>query len=81
MAAICQSLFGQGAVIGEENEDGDASVYQVELEEDDLRDLDADFEEINCSVGLDSDVEKSPEKTPTNKGTLSGMDNFSNFLC
>lgn len=78
MAAICQSLFSEGTVIGEENEDGDASVYQVELEEDDLRDLDADFD-INCSVGPDSDVEKSPEKTPTNKGTFSSMDYSSNF--
>lgn len=68
VTAIRQSLFGRGAVI-EENEDGEASVYQVELEAEDLQDLDADFEEINCSVAMDSDVENSPEKTPTNKGT------------
>ncbi|XP_053402304.1 uncharacterized protein LOC123548511 isoform X2 [Mercenaria mercenaria] len=68
VTAIRQSLFSQGAVIGEENEDGDASVYNVELEEQDLNDLDADFEEINCSIGADSDVERSPSKTPTNKG-------------
>ncbi|XP_060568181.1 centrosomal protein of 192 kDa-like isoform X2 [Ruditapes philippinarum] len=68
ISAIRQSLFGQGAVIGEENEDGDASVYNVELEEQDLHDLDDDFAEMNCSVGVESDAEKSPEKTPTNKG-------------
>ena len=68
VSVIRQSLFGQGAVIGEENEDGDASVYNVELEEQDLHDLDDDFAEINCSIGAESDTDKSPEKTPTNKG-------------
>ncbi|KAL4232237.1 hypothetical protein ACF0H5_009811 [Mactra antiquata] len=64
VAAMRQMLFGQSA-IGEENE-GDESIYNVELEEDDLKELDADFE-IDCSAAGESDSEKSPEKTPTNK--------------
>ncbi|XP_052232648.1 uncharacterized protein LOC127845662 isoform X2 [Dreissena polymorpha] len=64
LAAIRQSLFGQGT-IGEEGEDGEVSVYNVEFEAEELQGLDDDFGEMNCSVGGESD-EGSPVKTPTN---------------
>jgi len=65
LTAIRQSLFGQGT-IGEEGEDCDTSVYNVQLEVEELQDLDADFGEMNTSVGGASD-DDSPCKTPTNK--------------
>lgn len=70
VTAIRQSLFAKTAAIGEENEDGDASVHQIEIGEDDLNELDADFGEMNSS--LDSDGERSPKKTPTNSRGPSG---------
>ncbi|XP_052816319.1 uncharacterized protein LOC128242923 isoform X2 [Mya arenaria] len=65
MSAIRQSLFGQGT-IGEEGEDGETSVYNIEIEAEELHALDADFGEIDASLDVMSD-EESPLKTPTNK--------------
>lgn len=63
--AIKQNLFNQD-VIGEEGEDGDNSVYDIQLEVEDLHELDDDFSEMNCSVEDISDHE-SPTKTPTQR--------------
>ena len=66
-AAIKQSLFGQ-LPIGEVTEEADMSVHDVELGADDLRELDRDFGEMECSIGEDSDREECT--TPTNKEHL-----------
>lgn len=74
MCAIKQSLFNPN-VIGEEGEDGDASVYDIQLAVEDLHELDDDFSEMNRSLEESSDHE-SPTKTPTKEPrtkTTSGL--------
>lgn len=76
MTAIKQTLFGQ-AGIGEEEEDGETSVYNVQLEVEDLHELDNDFSELNITVEEESEVEepatKSPKGHATNKGMVDGL--------
>jgi len=66
--AIKQSLFSQG-VIGEEGEDGETSVYDIQLEVEELHELDDDFSEMNCSGESD---EESPAKTIA-KSAVAGL--------
>lgn len=71
-AAIKQSLFGQ-IPIGEEGEDAETSVHNVELGDEDLHELDRDFGEMECSIGEDSDKEdEEGATTPTNKQSTTG---------
>ena len=57
--------------IGEEGEEGDTSVYNVELQAEELNEIDNDFGEINLSDNSD-DESKTPVAQTVPKMTVSG---------